>query len=216
MQNTLSHLCAFLYIGAFLCTTESKAVDFHAENITESLTEKIESFKFHQDEIAKLERTHVNLLVVLAQDMLGILKGIQEKIYLDLVSHSNCSMPLIPRNGGLVFAYLSGVYYCKPICNQGYDFSFLRRSRLYEECGKHTGYSWTSQYTFGERLAECIESPNAVSGGPTAYFNDDKCQNIVSSARTEQQYIETFLQELKEKHIENEHNDTFDFVVCGN
>ncbi|OCT59759.1 hypothetical protein XELAEV_18000631mg [Xenopus laevis] len=176
----------------------------------------LSSVKLYQDKKDNLERTFVNLLVSLAEELLDTLKEVQEKIYVDLVSESNCSMPLVPRNGGLVCAYLGSVYYCKPMCNKGYDFSFLRRSRPYEECGKHTGYTWTSQYVSGQRLAECIESQVAVSGVPTAYFNDDKCQNIVSIFKIEQQYVNTFLQELKKKQIENEHDDRFDFVVCGN
>eukprot|EP00079_Xenopus_tropicalis_P016770 XP_004916016.1 PREDICTED: uncharacterized protein LOC100496372 [Xenopus tropicalis] len=219
MWNTRSLLCGFLCIVAFMRTTESKAVDFHpdsSKNITESLTEIIKSVMSHQDEIANLERTRINLLVLLAQELLGVLKEYQDKSYLELVSVSNCSLPLVPRNGGLVCVYLGSVYYCKPMCNQGFDFSFLRRSRLYEECGKHTDFAWTSQYIFGRRLAECIESKVAVSGAPTAYFNKDRCQNITSSATAEQEYIKTFLQELNEKQIDKEHKDAFDFVACGN
>lgn len=38
---------------------------------------------------------------------------------------------------------------------QGYDFAFLRISRLYEECSVQTQYKWTTQYIGGNKLAVC-------------------------------------------------------------
>lgn len=38
---------------------------------------------------------------------------------------------------------------------KGYDFSFLRRSRLYETCGSTTEFTWTTQLTGGQTLAVC-------------------------------------------------------------
>lgn len=38
---------------------------------------------------------------------------------------------------------------------QGYDFGFLRISRLYEECSDATSYTWTTQYVGGNKLAIC-------------------------------------------------------------
>uniref|UniRef100_A0A671KZX4 Uncharacterized protein n=1 Tax=Sinocyclocheilus anshuiensis TaxID=1608454 RepID=A0A671KZX4_9TELE len=41
-------------------------------------------------------------------------------------------------------------------CKQGYDFKFIRRSRLFEECSSATQDKWTTQSIGGNRLAICI------------------------------------------------------------
>lgn len=41
------------------------------------------------------------------------------------------------------------------LLSQGYDFAFLRRSRIYEECSKETRYKWTTAYVGGNKLAVC-------------------------------------------------------------
>lgn len=41
------------------------------------------------------------------------------------------------------------------ILSQGYDFGFMRRSRLFEECSDHTSFKWQSQYVGGNKLAVC-------------------------------------------------------------
>lgn len=38
---------------------------------------------------------------------------------------------------------------------QGFDFAFLRRSQLYNECSEQTKYKWDSQYVGGNTLAVC-------------------------------------------------------------
>lgn len=38
---------------------------------------------------------------------------------------------------------------------QGFDFAFMRRSRLYDECTKQTNYKWDTQYVGGKTLAVC-------------------------------------------------------------
>lgn len=38
---------------------------------------------------------------------------------------------------------------------QGFDFAFIRRSRLYDECSQQTKYEWDSQYIGGRTLAVC-------------------------------------------------------------
>lgn len=47
------------------------------------------------------------------------------------------------------------VYFLPPLFPKGYDFQFLRSSRLYEECGNATGFSWTTQLVGGKALAVC-------------------------------------------------------------
>lgn len=38
---------------------------------------------------------------------------------------------------------------------QGFDFAFLRLSRVYDECSERTKYKWDSQYIGGNTLAVC-------------------------------------------------------------
>lgn len=38
---------------------------------------------------------------------------------------------------------------------QGFDFAFIRKSRLYDECSEQTKYKWDSQYIGGRTLAVC-------------------------------------------------------------
>lgn len=46
------------------------------------------------------------------------------------------------------------LYFIFPF-KQGYDFNFMRRSRLFEECSAATQHKWTTQYIGGNRLAIC-------------------------------------------------------------
>ncbi|MEE6488699.1 hypothetical protein FKM82_015323 [Ascaphus truei] len=218
MPNNVSLLCAILClcIGAVTPVSDVTAGEGLAHwNLEELLNLQIKSFSDKRDEISKLNRTQMNSLIRSVQEALDMLKDFQNKAYIKTMSPSNCTLPLVPSNGGLVCVHLGGVQYCKPMCNQGYDFAFLRRSRVYEECGKHTGFSWTTQYVGGRRLAECIATPFAISGVSTAYFSDAKCQQIVATAEMEQKYVTHFLGELKNKTIENGHEELMDFVVCG-
>ncbi|XP_063819494.1 uncharacterized protein LOC135057589 [Pseudophryne corroboree] len=172
-------------------------------------------------DISNIDRSHINTLISLLQETLSIYKEHQSKVYEKIMNSTNCKMPLAPKNGGLVCVYFDSVYYCKPMCNQGYDFSFMRRSRLYEKCGSETGFSWTSQYIGGSRLAECIASSIEVSGVSSAYFRTDKCQNVVRKMKKEQmeskeqKYIDEFIKELEKDEVNKDHKNEFDFVVCG-
>lgn len=83
---------------------------------------------------------------------------------------ANCSAPAVPRDGGLLCVSAENNIYCKPMCNAGYDFNFMRRSRLYEKCGAATQHKWTTQYIGGNRLADCTKSHISVAGAPSAFF----------------------------------------------
>ncbi|XP_077311041.1 uncharacterized protein LOC143930540 isoform X3 [Lithobates pipiens] len=131
-----------------------------------------------------------------------------------IVKLTNCPVPRIPKNGGLVCVYFDN-YYCKPMCNQGYDFAFLRRSRLYEECGTKTAFTWTTQYIGGSRLAECIVSDVLVSGQPSAYFNKKTCREVVSDMKRKREHLDEFISELKIRGIQNNQKKELDFVTCG-
>lgn len=38
---------------------------------------------------------------------------------------------------------------------QGYDFAFMRRSHVYDECKNQTRHKWNTQYVGGNKLAVC-------------------------------------------------------------
>ncbi|XP_075073248.1 uncharacterized protein LOC142161478 isoform X2 [Mixophyes fleayi] len=166
-------------------------------------------------DITNLTRSQINSLILTIEEALSTYKEHQSKVYEKILSSTNCKMPLVPKNGGLVCAYFDSIYYCKPMCNQGYDFAFLRRSRLYEKCGSQNGFSWSSQYIGGSRLAECIASKDEVSGESSGYFKTEKCQKVVSRKKTEQKYIDEFIKELEKNGINKNHKNDLDFVVCG-
>ncbi|XP_072281168.1 uncharacterized protein [Pyxicephalus adspersus] len=161
----------------------------------ENLTQQ--SSKHFSDQMESVNRTHPTMS------------------FEQIVNLTNCTVPLVPKNGGLVCVYIDNIYYCKPMCNKGYDFAFLRRSRLYEECGSKTNFKWTTQYVGGSRLAECIESDVLVSGQPSTYFNKEKCEEIVSDKERKQKYIDEFISELKTKGIQKNHKEEMNSVACG-
>ncbi|XP_078386735.1 uncharacterized protein LOC144668515 [Cetorhinus maximus] len=129
------------------------------------------------------------------------------------VNPKNCSFPLIPANGGLICMTHEKTRYCKPMCNRGYDFGFLRRSRLYESCGNETHYQWTAQYLARKRLAICSESSTRVSGVDSAYF-PNRCQDALYNYTQEKVLISIFKDELKKLGIEKINSKT-KCLLCG-
>ncbi|KAI4875660.1 hypothetical protein NFI96_029809, partial [Prochilodus magdalenae] len=83
----------------------------------------------------------------------------------------DCPFPVVHSKGGLACVSAERKVYCKPMCNEGQDFSFLRRTRVYEECSAATNNKWTTQYVGGNKLAVC-NTP--ISGAPSAYFPKDQ------------------------------------------
>ncbi|XP_074928694.1 uncharacterized protein LOC142047796 [Chelonoidis abingdonii] len=164
------------------------------------------------------KRTEINALAWSLQQVLDRLREVQGKACNAFMT-KNCSVPEAPKNGGLVCISIDSVHYCKPMCNQGYDFGFLRRSRVSEKCGASTGYSWTTQLVGGNRLADCISSPIAVSGVKSAYFPAHMCcQQTIANATAEREQIEIFLRELAEaeKDVSQEHEMANHCILCGN
>ncbi|XP_025898804.1 uncharacterized protein LOC112950480 [Nothoprocta perdicaria] len=160
------------------------------------------------------EKTSINLLAWRLQEMLNLLRPLQEKLCKPLAL---CPHPLAPRNGGLVCVTIDGLQYCKPMCNKGYDFQFLRKTRLYETCGNTTGFAWTTQYIGGDELAVCSPSEVAVSGAKSAYFPaNSTCQHTIAFAEAEKEQINIFLQELREEGIDIGRQDhKADCIMCG-
>ncbi|XP_072347943.1 uncharacterized protein [Scyliorhinus torazame] len=130
------------------------------------------------------------------------------------VHPKNCSFPLIPRNGGLICLTHEKTRYCKPMCNQGYDFAFLRKLRLFESCGDGNGYRWTTQYIGGNRLAVCSESSQQVSGVETAYF-PRSCLDAIYNHTEEKVLISIFKEELKKFSVDKVNSKT-KCLLCGN
>ncbi|XP_050982111.1 uncharacterized protein si:ch1073-126c3.2 isoform X2 [Labeo rohita] len=110
---------------------------------------------------------------------------------------ANCSAPAVPEDGGLLCVSVKNKTYCKPMCNAGYDFNFLRRSRLFEECSSATKHKWTTQFIGGNRLAICNKSRIAVSGAPSAYFPEGQnCHKTKSDEQLMKNITSIFQSEL--------------------
>ncbi|XP_036431018.1 uncharacterized protein si:ch1073-126c3.2 [Colossoma macropomum] len=137
----------------------------------------------------------------------------QQKKECKEVMPADCPFPVIPSKGGLVCVSVETKVYCKPMCNEGQDFSFLRRSRVYEECSAATK-KWTTQYVGGNKLAVCNKSDIQISGAPSAYFpKDQDCLKTKSDQALEKKVIETFQKELRDNNIQG--HFTHSCLLCG-
>lgn len=125
---------------------------------------------------------------------------------------------------------------------QGFDFAFIRRSRLYDECGEQTKYKWDSQYIGGNTLALCngkvpssaahvldsrkrnqtgfvflftfAESPLQISGAKMAYFpKNQNCLTTKSSSQHRSDIITTFINELKDQSVHGDPQHAC--LICG-
>ncbi|XP_036403393.1 uncharacterized protein si:ch1073-126c3.2 [Megalops cyprinoides] len=142
-----------------------------------------------------------------------VLQKHQKTVCLDAVP-TQCPAPVVHSKGGLVCVTIKEARYCKPMCNKGYDFSFLRRSRLYEICSAHTRYLWNTFYVGGNKLAVCNKSSIQISGAVTAYFpKDQDCLKTKSDHNLEKQIIQTFVSELKSDGIDG--NPEHECLICG-
>ncbi|XP_029305044.1 uncharacterized protein LOC115019694 [Cottoperca gobio] len=125
-----------------------------------------------------------------------------------------CPEAEVPNNGGLACVTFANKRYCKPLCNHGYDFAFLRRSRLFDECSEQTGYKWQSQYIGGNKLAVCHESRIQVSGAKTAYFpKDQDCLTTKGSSQLQSSVSEELSTELQLQGVQGE--PQYACLVCG-
>ncbi|XP_028279477.1 uncharacterized protein LOC114447427 [Parambassis ranga] len=128
-----------------------------------------------------------------------------------------CPEAEVPDNGGLVCVTVADKRYCKPLCNYGYDFGFIRRSRLFEECSDQTSFKWQSQYAGGNKLAVCNEASIQVSGAKTAYFPEyQDCLTTKSNSQLRSKVIEVFNTELRNKGIVGEDGEVaYTCFLCG-
>ncbi|XP_063262048.1 uncharacterized protein LOC134554888 [Prinia subflava] len=164
--------------------------------------------------IANGEKASINSLVWTLKETLDLLRPVQEQSCKQLLS---CPRPVAPKNGGLVCVTIDNAQYCKPMCNEGFDFQFLRSSRLYEVCGNATGFSWTTQLVGGKALAVCNPSEMAISGANSAYFpSNSSCVHTLASPEGQAGQVNTFLRELAERGIDSSGRDAgADCVICG-
>ncbi|XP_027651335.2 uncharacterized protein LOC130155370 [Falco biarmicus] len=199
----------FTDVRAFASPSECKSAT--VDDVNQSLEKYSKCFN---EMIAKGEKASVNYLVWTLQEILDLVRPVQQKFCKQLPL---CPLPLAPRNGGLVCVTIENTQYCKPMCNQGYDFQFLRRSKLYEVCGNTTGFSWTTQFAGDKTLAVCIPSEVAISGAKSAYFPaNSTCLHTLAFAETEREQLNIFLKELSEQGINSSNRDKeADCISCG-
>ncbi|GAA6231961.1 uncharacterized protein LOC108872912 isoform X2 [Lates japonicus] len=126
----------------------------------------------------------------------------------------NCTEAEVPKNGGLACVTVANKRYCKPMCNYGYDFNFLRRSRLFEECSEQTGHKWVTQYVGGNKLAMCNEASSQISGAKSAYFpKDQDCLTTKSNNDLQNSTLEILTTELRSQGIQGD--PQYHCLVCG-
>ncbi|XP_077351803.1 uncharacterized protein LOC144001401 isoform X2 [Festucalex cinctus] len=125
-----------------------------------------------------------------------------------------CPQPEVPENGGLVCATVAARRFCKPMCNHGYDFQFLRKSRAFEECSAATAYKWSTQYIGGNKLAVCQEVIQ-VGGVETAYFpQGEDCLTTKGSQQSASDILQDFIEETKNRHGANGDVESL-CLLCG-
>ncbi|KAM3606701.1 uncharacterized protein V6R79_021643 [Siganus canaliculatus] len=125
-----------------------------------------------------------------------------------------CPDPEIPRNGGLVCATAAGKRFCKPLCNNGFDFHFLRRSHPYNECSEQRGYRWDTYNIGSNSLAYCRDAVVQISGADSAYFpKGQDCLAHKSDNQLQAAVIRNFTTELKNAGVKEEIRDAC--LVCG-
>ncbi|KAL0964520.1 hypothetical protein UPYG_G00325060 [Umbra pygmaea] len=135
-----------------------------------------------------------------------------EKAVCQKVEPKECPAALAQSKGGIVCVTINNKRYCKPLCNQGFDFAFLRISRLYEECSKDTEYKWTTQYIGGNKLAVCQKSSHPIAGGEKTYFAKD-CLTTKSNSTLENQLVKEFVSQLESKDIKG--TPQHSCLICG-
>ncbi|GAA6088231.1 uncharacterized protein si:ch1073-126c3.2 [Tachysurus ichikawai] len=145
--------------------------------------------------------------------LVDVLKKTQKAVCKD-ATPKECPTPAFHSKGGLVCVSAGEIRFCKPMCNEGYDFGFLRISRLFETCGNATGYKWTTQYVGGNKLAVCNKSGVRVAGASSTYFpaNQD-CYTTKSNSALEQQIVNAFEIELSTKNVNGPY--THRCLKCG-
>ncbi|KAF4105695.1 uncharacterized protein si:ch1073-126c3.2 [Onychostoma macrolepis] len=197
MSRTWKQLCLLF---AFLLTTSygdnnssCSSSDFSYEQIDKQLQDLKNCF-----ETVSITWTTYQIANIFnqLQTLTDIIRKQQNEEFRKLLP-ANCTAPAVPEDGGLLCESGKNKAYCKPMCNAGYDFSFIRRSRLFEECSSATQDKWTTQFIGGNRLAICKKSRIAVSGASFAYFPEGQdCQKTKSDEQLMGNITKIFQSEL--------------------
>ncbi|KAJ8017330.1 hypothetical protein DPEC_G00016750 [Dallia pectoralis] len=190
--KVVDNSCSSLNLTFNNFSTELQEVVQCASNITS---------QWNNNQISDLLNTLQTLTDILQQHQKRICQDFKPKL---------CPAPEPPKDGGILCVSIKNRRYCKPMCNEGYDFAFLRRSRPYEICSAETGDKWVG----GNRLAVCIKSSIRVSGAEAAYFpKDQNCLQTKSHNDLEKKLIKQFVNELEMKDIEGKKHDGC--IICG-
>ncbi|XP_052006938.1 uncharacterized protein si:ch1073-126c3.2 [Xyrauchen texanus] len=163
-------LFAFLSYGAYGQNTSS----CFSELSFKELNQKLQEIKKCLEVVSCQWTPYQNAEIFNRLSTLSDIIQKQQSAELLSLLPENCSAPAVPKDGGLLCVSTKNKIYCKPVCNAGYDFNFIRRSRLYEECSFATQHKWTTQFIGGNRLVDCSESHISVAGAPSAYFHEGK------------------------------------------
>ncbi|XP_040034806.2 uncharacterized protein LOC120820750 [Gasterosteus aculeatus] len=212
-RGTLTLLCS---LAVFSCSTGGET-DFQNCNVLPQLFERLSSDVTAAAECAEFSALSSRDGAALLRSMRRLTAALHKHQLTECrgAESQGCPGAEVPANGGLACATVASKRYCKPLCNHGYDFAFLRRSRPYEECSEQTGFKWQSQYVGGNALAVCQESPIQVSGAKTAYFpKDQDCLTTKSSSSLLSSVVGNLTSELRGRGVvggEAEHA----CLVCG-
>uniref|UniRef100_A0A3P8WSY1 Si:ch1073-126c3.2 n=1 Tax=Cynoglossus semilaevis TaxID=244447 RepID=A0A3P8WSY1_CYNSE len=123
-----------------------------------------------------------------------------------------CPTPEVPENGGLGCVTVGKRYFCKPMCNHGFDFTFLRRSLLFNECSEQTHNRWNTQYIGGNKLAVCQESALQISGRTSAYFPENQ-DCLMTKSQLKEAFIKGLITELQSLGIQGKPGTAC--LICG-
>ncbi|XP_077092467.1 uncharacterized protein LOC143744715 [Siphateles boraxobius] len=207
MKSTISRTWKMLFLlFAFLLTRA------HGQNTScsssefsfEMLNKKLKDIKNCLETVSDTWTTYQTATIFNQLKMLTDINQKQQNKGLRRLMPTNCTAPTVPEDGGLLCVSVTDKTktYCKPICNAGYDFNFIRRSRLFEECSATTQHKWTTQFIGGNRLAICNKSNVAVSGAPSAYFPEGHdCHKIKSHEQLLRNITNIFQSELEKAGI---------------
>ncbi|XP_078055838.1 uncharacterized protein LOC144480340 [Mustelus asterias] len=207
----IAAICILLPVAELTGEPETCQDLFNADNY-QSITSQLKVLaNCSEDDVRSLEAEKQSEILGMLNAAAGRLRSIHLKGCQN-IQPRNCSFPMIPKNGGLICVTHEKTRYCKPMCDQGYDFVFLRLSRLFESCGEGSGYKWSSQYLGGKRLAVCSESTTKISGQNSTYF-PQTCLDAMYNHTQERALISIFKDELKKIGVDKIKSKC---LLCGN
>ncbi|KAE8281080.1 hypothetical protein D5F01_LYC21663 [Larimichthys crocea] len=208
LRGTLIWTCTLAVWFSSASKDDSETCSLDAANLTAVVEEALqcgEALPWSGQQTAALLLSLSSLTHRLQQHQLKECQGAEPQ---------NCPEPEVPENGGLACVTADNQRLCKPMCNHGYDFAFLRISRLYDKCSEQTNYKWDTQYVGGNKLAVCNRQLVQISGAKSAYFpKDQDCRKTKSISQLQNNTLEIFISEVKNKGIPGAAQHAC--LVCG-